>query len=232
MSDFEKAEFAATLARLQVKQAARPPEPEPLTAEERIATIRAMRASAGLSAPSAEENMLRRRIPRRFWALVSAPKETLAISYVRALLEGKGLLLLLHGDAGCGKSTAAAWALSQRPGLWVNAPDLARPPKDDDDATDRELHTTPFLVMDDLGIEYSTDKKYAESRINLALSKREADLLPTLLTSNLSTDEFKARYGDRTVSRLNGDPLGWQTVTGPDMRRERLPPPNERGERP
>lgn len=222
MSD--QPDFTGVLGRLRSMQSSLPPEPKPLTAPERVDAIRSMRASAGLPAPTAEENILRRRIPRRFWSLVAAPQETLAISYVRALLDGKGLLLLLHGDAGCGKSTAAAWALSQRPGLWVNAPDLARPPKDEDDATDRELATTPFLVMDDLGIEYSTDKKYAESRINLALSKREADLLPTLLTSNLSTDEFKARYGDRTVSRLNGDPLGWQTVTGPDMRRDRAGP--------
>jgi DNA replication protein DnaC len=206
----------------------------PMTPAERMEAIHKLRASHGLDVTSHEEVMLSRRIPRRFWALVKEPKETMAMSYARALLEGKGVLLLLHGNAGCGKSTAAAWALSQRHGgLWVNAPDLARPATEEDDATDRELATVPFLVIDDLGIEYSTDKKYAESRINLALSKREANVLPTIITTNLSTEEFKARYGDRTASRLNGDPLGWQSVKGPDMRRERHNPApfNERGEK-
>lgn len=208
-------------------------DPKPMTTAQRAEAIRAMRVKYGLDNPTMEEKMLRRRIPRRFWELINEPKETLAMTYVRALLEGKGLLLLLHGNAGCGKSTAAAWALAQRSGLWVGAPDLARPAKEDDEATDRELATAPFLVIDELGTEYSTDKKYAESRINLALSKREADLLPTIITANLSTQEFKDRYGERTVSRINGDPLGWQTVAGPDLRRDRHNPLpfNERAEK-
>jgi DNA replication protein DnaC len=206
---------------------------KPMSAAERAAAIRAMRAQYGLDVSTPEEVMLRRRVPKRFWEIAKAPKETLALTYVRAILEGKGVLLVLHGNAGCGKSSAAAWALLQREGLWVNAPDLSRPPTEDEDASDRELATTPFLVIDDIGIEYSTDKKYAESRINLALSKREASLLPTVLTTNLSTEEFKNRYGDRTASRLNGDPLGWQTVAGADMRMGRHNPTafNERGER-
>jgi DNA replication protein DnaC len=206
---------------------------KPMTPIERMEAIKKLRVAHGLEVTTPEETMLRRRIPRRFWELVKEPKDTLATQYVKALLDGKGILLLLAGNAGCGKSTAAAWALSQRPGIWVSAPDLARPARGEDDATDRDLATALFLVIDDLGIEYSTDKKYAESRINLVLSKREADLLPTLLTTNLSAEEFKTRYGDRTVSRLNGDPLGWQTVTGPDMRRERHNPApfNERGEK-
>lgn len=227
-------EYESVVESLKVKQAALKPEPRALTSAERMAAIRALRVGAGLPVPSLEECMIRRRIPRRFWALVVKPKETLAIEYARALLDGKGILLLLHGDAGCGKSTAAAWALSQRVGTWIDAPDLARPPKGDDDASDEGMATTPFLVMDDLGIEYSTEKRYAEKRINLVLSKREASMLPTLLTTNLDTAEFKERYGDRTVSRLNGDPLGWQTVAGPDLRlarHETTIPFNERGEK-
>lgn len=228
MSDFE-----SSLDSLKRKQASLPPGPRPMTDEERRRAVRDLRVKHGLAVPTFEDTLRLRRIPRRFWELVKDPKETLALTYAKALLEGKGVLLLLHGDKGCGKSTAAAWALSQHTGMWVDAPDLERPPMDDEDASDRELATTPLLVIDDLGTEYSTEKKYSERRITVAISKREASLLPTIITANLSPEEFKARYGDRTSSRINGDPLGWQTVTAPDMRMERhiSQPFNERGEK-
>lgn len=209
------------------------PGPRPLSAEERREAVKRLRVQHGLDVPTADEIMKSRRVPKIYWQLVEHPKETMALTYARALHDGKGVLLLLQGNKGCGKSTAAAWVLRQRPGLWVDAPDLERPPTSDGDATDHDLATTPFLVIDDLGTEYSTDKKFAERRINVAISKREANLLPTLLTANISTEEFKARYGDRIASRINGDPLGWQSVDGPDLRMDRHnhQPFNERGEK-
>lgn len=163
-------------------------------------------------------------VPSRFWSFAAEPHKTLAVDFAMSLLEGGGLLLVLSGGTGCGKSTACAWALSKRPGLWVHGPDLAKPEPPDPDAwgarrktLDERMREAGLLVLDDVGIEHSPGG-YAASRITDVLEFRESNKLPSIVTTNLTAAGFRVRYGERLASRTNGDPLGWQQIAGPDLR--------------
>ena len=136
---------------------------------------------------------------------------------VQRLLAGDGILLVLAGEPGRGKSFAAAYALSQRRGLWHRAPELARPPAEDEPDPVVRLRAVQLLVLDDVGLEHSPGG-YALSRILDVLDAREEQELPSIVTTNLSPAGFRDRYGERIASRINGDPIGWITCTGPDLR--------------
>jgi DNA replication protein DnaC len=171
-----------------------------------------------------EDSMRWAGVPSRFWPIGVKPELTAAVSLVQKLLAGEGVLLVLSGGTGCGKSTASAHALSRRAGIWVHAPDLAKPDFTDPDdygvrrqTLDERMRDSGLLVLDDVGIEHSP-RGYAASRITDVLEHREANRRPSIVTTNLTTEEFKEKYGARIASRLNGDPLGWQHVAGDDMR--------------
>jgi len=175
-------------------------------------------------------------VPAGFWAKALEPQAKEPIRLVLKLLEGGGTLLVLSGGTGCGKSTACAHALSKKAGLWVHGPDLAKPDFTDPDeygvrrqTLDERMREAGLLVLDDVGIEHSPGG-YAASRITDVLEHREANRRPSIVTTNLTGEEFKAKYGQRLASRLNGDPLGWQHVAGKDMRVNPIPF-NERAEK-
>jgi DNA replication protein DnaC len=163
-------------------------------------------------------------VPSRFWEFAAEPKPTAAVGIVGRLLDGAGVLLVLSGGTGCGKSTACAYGLSKRAGLWVHAPSLAKPEFADPDeygvrrqTLDERMREAGLLVLDDVGIEHSPGG-YAASRITDVLEHREANRRPGIVTTNLTAEQFKAKYGERIASRLNGDPLGWQHIADADRR--------------
>jgi hypothetical protein len=202
-----------------------------LTPEEIADATRRIRIEQGLPVTSMDRVLTQRGVPAKFHIPALDPWKTPALQLVERLLAGEGLILVLGGDTGRGKSCAAAVALARRPGLWVNAPDLAKIPLDGDSAPDIDarMRATPLLVLDEVGLEHSPSG-YAAGRICAAITHREGAGKPTVVTTNLSTDQFKEKYGDRIGSRLNGDGLGWQTVSGPDLRVDSTPF-NERAER-
>jgi DNA replication protein DnaC len=62
-----------------------------------------------------------------------------------------------------------------------------------------------FLVLDDLGAEKETE--YVEQTLYDLIDRRYGNMLPTLITSNLSLEEIAEHYrnhGDRLVSRIIG----------------------------
>ena len=163
-------------------------------------------------------------VPERHRKLVLAGEleETDALVAARRLHKGDGLLLVEAGEPGRGKSIAAAWVLSRRWGLWVNAPELAVPPRKEEEeqgklTLDERMRKAEVLVLDDVGIEHSPSG-YAASRIVAAIEWREAELKATLVTTNLSSQEFRTRYGERIASRIDGDALGFVTCGGADLR--------------
>lgn len=165
-------------------------------------------------------------VPTRFWRYALKPIETEALTLARRMLTStESILLVLSGGTGCGKSTSCACVLANAGGLWVHAPDLARPDFKGDEETRREslddrMRAAKILVLDDVGIEHSPSG-YAASRICDVLEFREAHNRKTIVTTNLAGAEFKTKYGERLASRLNGDPIGWQHVGGKDMREAR-----------
>ena len=188
-----------------------------MTPEEMRRAIDAIRRGDGLPVTSIDRLVDQRGVPSRLWVVAQNPRGTACVRLVRELLDGKGCILVLSGHTGCGKSSAAAFALADRTGIWIHAPDLARPPLDGNNGDDR-MRYCGLLVLDDVGTEYSP-RGYAANRICSVLEHREGNRRPTIVTTNLTAEQFKAAYGERLASRLNGDPLGWQHVSGPDLRR-------------
>lgn len=139
---------------------------------------------------------------------------------VRDFAAGPKTFCLLMGDAGSGKTIAAAeallrariawnggkdWAYSNREAKFVQATDLARLSYFELEAQQRlgRLERVPWLVIDDLGAELMTPGW--ASNLGEIINVRSSHRRKTLITSNLSAEEFKARYDSRTISRIRGD---------------------------
>jgi DNA replication protein len=60
--------------------------------------------------------------------------------------------------------------------------------------------TIPILILDDLGAHNYTD--WTRNRIYSIINYRMNELLPTIITSNLSLDEMEDYIGVRTTSRI------------------------------
>jgi hypothetical protein len=150
---------------------------------------------------------------RRFW-------DTKAMHAARLFLAERKAILLMFGGAGAGKTAAATWVLTHATsrlyepwevsldpakGLFVRAAAAARIPRFDDHGEWARMLRVPWLVLDDLGIETLTD--YWAERVNELVDARYGDRRRTVLTSNLTAEAFKARYGERIVSRLRDDAI-------------------------
>jgi DNA replication protein DnaC len=67
----------------------------------------------------------------------------------------------------------------------------------------RRYQSTPLLLLDDVGD--LTIQEQTEDRRRLlyeVLDKRNDQMLPTILTSNLSPARFKEQFGERTLERV------------------------------
>lgn len=136
----------------------------------------------------------------------------------------------LHGNPGIGKThLAAALAISRLTDLgsirdsslaWVSAPELLMKIRSTFGSTAKESesdvvcrYTSPrILVLDDLGAEKITD--WSASTMYLILSKRDAELRDTIITSNASIGDI-AKWEPRIASRL----ASMATVDLPDSDR-------------
>ena len=76
-----------------------------------------------------------------------------------------------------------------------------------------------LLILDDLGTEVSN--QFTNSCLYMVLNERINKSLPTIISTNLSGKEIKARYTDRIASRILGD---FQPIlfVGTDIRRLKL----------
>lgn len=143
--------------------------------------------------------------------LSGALDDTEAIGAVRDFYRSEAQMLVLSGTRGCGKTTAAGWWLTHqfspslyfdtKPVRFVDVIDFARTSRYDDGAMD-ELKLSRALVLDDIGMEYLDDKGAFASLFSGVLNSRYNGLLPTLITTNATAQEFKERYGERIVDRL------------------------------
>jgi hypothetical protein len=138
-------------------------------------------------------------------------QDTQALVEARGALSLSLVLLVLSGLRGCGKTTAAAWWVTQKhkpqqyvrtfDPRFVDSTSLARWPKYDDAAM-RELERASALVIDDLGVEYDDKGGAFRSFLDGLVNSRYAACLPTLITTNLTASDFRARYGERIADRI------------------------------
>ena len=70
-------------------------------------------------------------------------------------------------------------------------------------------------VLDDLGAEFST--QFTSSALYNIINSRITASLPTIISTNLSMDEFEKRYGERIFSRIVGC-FKWEQFCGKDIR--------------
>lgn len=119
-------------------------------------------------------------------------------------------ILILSGPVGCGKSTAAAWWISQavkvspylvaRDPLFIPVYKLQRVSWYGDEIGAIEL--AKRLVIDDLGTEFIDSKNAFISLFRGIVDARYANRLPLLITTNKTAVEFKDLYGERTIDRM------------------------------
>lgn len=152
---------------------------------------------------------------------VNAPRE--AIQY-----------LLLVGATGVGKSVAAAWVLQQfaqrypwdsqptrgerQPALFVEARQLTRLSNFDAQQTAwlEELTAVQLLVLDDIGDEGTDAGRNA--LIDLCITRGDRGRR-TVLTSNLTGETFKTRYGVALADRIRQRGIIPNLQGAPSMRR-------------
>lgn len=165
-----------------------------------------------------EEILVRMNIGRRFWrANVSdLPENTtkgLFRSYMQNLAQNydEGWGLFMYGNNGVGKTHSSCALLKeiQKQGystyciladvLKASYIDGSR--FDADNSIIQRVESVDFLLLEDLGKEYSgKGSGFAELCFENLLRKRSRECLPTLVTTNLSPQAFKERYKQSAAS--------------------------------
>ena len=141
-----------------------------------------------------------------------------AVNRIKKYLEeklwrkGKGLILI--GGVGTGKTHLASAIVHELAKqdifvLFIFVPDFLDELREtyeenyEDDEDKFELvKNARVLVLDDLGTERITD--WTREKITQLINYRYSNALPTIITTNLTTQELGARIGERALSRLLG----------------------------
>lgn len=133
--------------------------------------------------------------------------------------------LIAHGNAGCGKSSAAGWLVAACGAVWLRA-ERARKAYVSNFGAELERLTEaiaqPLLVLEDVGTEQ--DEVSFGALLCEVLEQRKSHRHRTLLTTNLTQAMWLKRYGDpRIVSRVGAEDVitesvHWISVAGPDLR--------------
>lgn len=126
---------------------------------------------------------------------------------------------VLSGPRGTGKTAGAAWwALGRKERIrFGRAATFARTSRYD--AEQASLwYDQPGLCLDDLGAEFLDSKGSFIVDFDELIDTYYADKRPLVITTNLTQDEFKSRYGGRVEDRIR-ECARWFVVGGESMRR-------------
>jgi hypothetical protein len=133
-----------------------------------------------------------------------------------------GKCLLLTGAPGIGKTFSAIQSLEAWPKTskrFFSFPALCGDLLGDTRVESlRRAKEVGFAVFDDLGMEYRKDGGLIESFIDEIVWHREANLKPTIFTTNLGWPEIQERYSPRIASRLGGAWVLRRLVGGASLR--------------
>jgi hypothetical protein len=130
-------------------------------------------------------------------------------------------VLTLVGPTGRGKTMAGAWLIAIEGGVYVSALELRKRLLSghwrDIEWADRILRSR-IVVLDDVGTE-TGDSDALAATFELVNQRMGSDGALTLITCNLTGEEFAKRYGERTVRRIEHDGRIVE-VKGEDLRRK------------
>lgn len=152
-------------------------------------------------------------VPQKYWeATLQSDLHTDALQRaIEFMNDGfrQGQLLCLMGTAGAGKTYAAVGALRaatkvKRRFFDTEAMCVELIAGNDDGETYHKARTTFFAVFDDFGSQYVKEAGSLEMKLESIFRAREANNLPTILTSNLSSEDFMQRISGRMKSRIFG----------------------------
>lgn len=153
-------------------------------------------------------------VPARFdeCRLETSPHHGLAADLARA---DQGASYYLYGPVGTGKTGLAAGYLrtwierTLRPALFVTAPRMFSELRSTYNGAELSeiaiidrYAQIPLLVLDDLGSEGFKSQDWLSDRLYQILGERHDELLPTVITSNLSLHELSDRVGERITWRI------------------------------
>lgn len=112
-------------------------------------------------------------------------------------------VLVLSGQPGCGKTTAAAvWALKRNIApAFLRATSFAASSRYNHEQRATWFHADA-MILDDLGSEYADAKGNFLVDLDELVDTFYGDRRPLLITTNCTDAEFKARYGARIVDRI------------------------------
>lgn len=160
--------------------------------------------------------------------------DTPPMQAARELASSRAGLVIWSGGLGCGKTVAAAWWLRKAtPGhppfveagvrRFVSAPWLARQSRYGQTPLD-ELEVAALLVLDDLGMEFSDRSGNFLADLDALMDARYRNMLGTVITTNLSAEQFRKRYGGAGVDRGRlldriRETGQFVNVDGPNLRR-------------
>lgn len=137
--------------------------------------------------------------------------------------------MVLSGQSGLGKTFlmhAMAARLIERgvPVIVISAwsfLETARKSYFGDGEEIREIRESPVLMIDDLGSEPMMQNITVEQFFNL-INERQRRNLPTVISTNLSMEELRARYTERVISRLSDQRnCNFMGLVGQDLRNGR-----------
>lgn len=167
---------------------------------------------------------LRRNAPREGWPLraleaADSHASTDAVQKALAWDYSARNVAVLSGPPGTGKTVAAAtWMLHTTWGMqFVRSATFAASSRYDHETRDRWFGASG-LVLDDLGAEYLDGKGSFMVDLDELVDTYYGNRRPLIITTNLTADEFKKRYGNRVEDRIR-ECAQWITVTGSSMRR-------------
>ncbi len=184
-----------------------------------------------------EERLNRASIPKRFrnrsfeTYIADTEAKQKALNTARKFAENfveyasRGSTLIFAGDVGTGKGHLAAFAAQYVMGqgysaFFATAREIVlmlRESWHNQNAPSeievlRMLTSVSLLVIDEVGVQFNTDAE--RDQLFGVIDGRYRDLMPTILTTNLSRKKLQQAIGERSYSRLREDgvwvPFDWE----------------------
>jgi DNA replication protein DnaC len=178
-------------------------------------------------------------VGRRYWTAAlsdfDGSQEPIALvkQYAKTLRKNmkEGWGLYVYGPNGSGKTHLASAVLlqaaAQSVSVYALPADLLREeyierrPFDEHQTIVERCETVGILFLDDVGKEYAAKSGWAELVLENLIRKRVRELRPTIITSNLSLKDFRARYQESAFSLLVGSSIP-VLMTDDDRRGQQL----------